>query len=157
MVSARDQVTLLWCCVNPWTTFLLQFFCMWVFLDTVVTKTEIVSQQSQEGPVLFWVEAVSFQCSEIMTAHRHFSRELESSYLLDWPTSGKLCISLIEYRPLDPADTHSESQHDTVWRALRKTRGMCCVLTLFAFLQSMKCLRDFKGILSGREQKGKNG
>ena len=49
-----------------------------------------------------------------MTDHCHFSRELESSYPLHCPASGKVCMQWIEYQPLDPADTHSEGQHNTV-------------------------------------------
>lgn len=49
-----------------------------------------------------------------MTDHCHVSWELKSSYPLDCPARGKVCIHQIEYQPLDPIDTHSKGQHDTV-------------------------------------------
>lgn len=49
-----------------------------------------------------------------MTDLSHFPWEGKSSYPLDCPASGNMRMHWIEYRPLEPADTHSEGQRDTV-------------------------------------------
>lgn len=152
MVSAGDLVTLLGSLLR-WRVNLTDLHlasdcseCIWSrtpWLDRWLNG----SQSRREGPVLFWVEEVSFRGSVIMTGLSHFPREIKSSFPLDCPAGenvwmrrvGVSATSSCRHPLWRPAWYHLIG----FWDSQGKNQGMCCVPTLFPVPQWATILKEF--------------
>lgn len=105
------------------------------------------SQSRREGPVLFWVEEVSFRGSGIMTGLSHFPREIKSSFPLDCPAGENVWMRRVGV-------SATSSRRHPLWRpawyrlmgfwdSQGKNHGMCCVPTLFPVPQWATILQEF--------------
>lgn len=155
MVSAGDLVTLLGSLLR-WRVNLTDLRLPSDCSECIWSRTPRLdrwlngSQSRREGPVLFWVEEVSFRGSGIMTGLSHFPREIKSSFPLDCPAGENVWMRRVGV-------SATSSRRHPLWRPARyrlmgfwdlqgKNHGMCCVPTLFPVPQWATILKEFNRV-----------